>query len=82
MLRPGGYLFARLASDIRIEPLVTPIGNGRYLLPDGSERYLVNEAMLNKYAQELHAQPHEPLKTTNVANMRSMTTWCLRKSKR
>ena len=38
VLKPGGYLFARLASDIGIENLVSPLGNGRYLLPDGSEK--------------------------------------------
>ena len=44
VLKPGGYFFARLASDIGIEDLVQPIGNRRYKLPDGSVRYLVNEA--------------------------------------
>jgi len=42
VLRPDGYFFARLASDIGIETLVKPLGNERYLLPDGSERFLVN----------------------------------------
>ena len=32
VLKPGGYFFARLASDIGIETLVSPTGNGRYLL--------------------------------------------------
>jgi SAM-dependent methyltransferase len=35
VLKPGGYFFARLASDIGIEHLVKPLGNDRYLLPDG-----------------------------------------------
>ncbi|WP_426671184.1 class I SAM-dependent methyltransferase [Mucilaginibacter sp. McL0603] len=79
VLKPGGYLFARLASDIGIESLVFPIGKGRYLLPDGSERYLVNEQILLNYTASLNAQPHEPIKTTNVQNLRCMTTWCLQK---
>jgi tellurite methyltransferase len=79
VLKPGGYLFARLASDIGIESLVLPLGKGRYLLPDGSERFLVNEQMLLNYTQLLNAQLHEPIKTTNVQNMRCMTTWCLQK---
>lgn len=79
VLKPGGYLFARLASDIGIENLVFPTGKGRYLLPDGSERYLVNEQMLLNYTELLKAQLHEPIKTTNVQNLRCMTTWCLRK---
>lgn len=79
VLKPGGYFFARLASDIGIETLVQPIGNGRYLLPDGSERYLATQQMLLQYTSDLGAQLHEPIKTTNVQNLRCMTTWCLRK---
>ena len=79
VLRHGGYLFARLASDIGIEPLVKHLGNGRYLLPDGSERYLVNEEKLMAYTTELGGYLHEPIKTTNVQNLRCMTTWCLQK---
>lgn len=79
VLKPGGYLFARLASDIGIEKLVLPLGNGRYLLPDGSERFLVNMQMLLQHTQWLNAQLHEPIKTTNVQNLRCMTTWCLQK---
>ncbi len=79
VLKPGGYLFTRLASDIGIESLVFPTGKGRYLLPDGSERFLVNEQMLLDYTESLNAQLHEPIKTTNVQNLRCMTTWCLQK---
>jgi len=79
VLKPGGYFFARLASDIGIEELVQPIGNGKYLLPDGSVRFLVNEATLMQYTKELNGQLFEPIKTTNVSNLRCMTTWCIRK---
>jgi len=79
VLKPGGYFFARLASDIGIETLVQPLGNYRYLLPDGSERFLVNEEILLEYTRELGAQLYEPIKTTNVQNLRCMTTWCMQK---
>ncbi len=79
VLKPGGYLFARLASDIGIETLVQHLGNGRYLLPDGSERFLVNQQLLLQYTESLNARLHEPIKTTNVQNLRCMTTWCMRK---
>ncbi len=79
ILKPGGYLFTRLASDFGIENLVKPIGNGRYLLPDGSERFLVNLETLINYTKELNGELYEPIKTTNVENLRCMTTWCLRK---
>lgn len=79
VLKPGGYLFARLASDIGIETLVQSTGNGRYLLPDGSERFLVNEQTLLNYTSELNGALYEPIKTTNVQNLRCMTTWCVQK---
>jgi tellurite methyltransferase len=79
VLKPGGYLFARLASDIGLEGPVLPTGHGRYLLPDGSERFLVNEQLLLNYTRVLNARLHEPIKTTNVQNLRCMTTWCLQK---
>jgi hypothetical protein len=78
VLKPGGYFFARLASDIGIETLVKPLGNHRYLLPDGSERFLIDEERLWKYTTELGVL-YEPIKTTNVQNMRAMTTWCVQK---
>ena len=77
--KPSGYLFARLASDIGIETLVHGLGNGRYLLPDGSERFLVNEQLLLNYTDELNGLLFEPIKTTNVQGLRCMTTWCVQK---
>jgi tellurite methyltransferase len=79
VLKPGGMLFARLASSIGLEAMVQPVGHGWFALPDGSERFLVNEAMLAAVAERLGAQPLDPLKTTNVANLRCMTTWVLGK---
>jgi len=78
VLKPGGYFFARLASDIGIEHLVKPLGNDRYLLPDGSERFLVNEQVLLSYTNKFGIL-YEPIKTTNVQNMRCMTTWCVQR---
>jgi tellurite methyltransferase len=78
VVRPGGYLFCRLASDIGIENLVRSIGNGRYLLPDGSERFLVNEEMLLSFTKALGATLHDPIKTTTVQTLRSMSSWCRR----
>lgn len=81
VLKPGGYFFCRLASDIGIESLVRFVGNGRYLLPDGSERFLVNQEMLLRLTENLGGELHEPIKTTNVQSLRSMTTWCVRKTR-
>ena len=51
----------------------------RHLLPDGSQRYLLDEAMLVELTRELRGQLLDPLKTTVVQNQHSMTTWVLRK---
>src|SRR5687768_1874050 len=80
VLKPGGMLFARLASSIGIEELIKPTVTGRYLLPDGTERFLVNEGMLAAASERLDATRVEPLKTTNVENLRCMTTWVVRKA--
>jgi ubiquinone/menaquinone biosynthesis C-methylase UbiE len=81
VLKPGGMLFARLASSIGIETLIQPIREGRFLLPDGSERFLVTTEMLNSVTSRLNATLLEPIKTTNVSDLRCMTTWVLEKSK-
>jgi hypothetical protein len=52
----------------------------RFLLPDGSERYLVDEPLLVKLTRDLGAKLIDPLKTTIVQNERAMTTWVLRKN--
>jgi tellurite methyltransferase len=78
VLKPNGILFARLASDIGIEHLVQLIEGRRYLLPDSSERFLVNEKMLIDKTEAVNGVLLEPIKTTNVQNLRCMTTWILR----
>lgn len=79
VLKPGGLFFCRLASSIGIERRIQQIAGRRFLLPDGSERYLVDEALLAEFAERLGGQLADPLKTTLVQNQRSMTTWVLRK---
>lgn len=79
VLKKDGLLFARLASSIGIENRIELIGSGRYLLPDGSERFLVDEELLISLTEQLGGRWLEPLKTTNVQNMRSMSTWVLQK---
>ena len=80
VLKPNGIFFARLASSIGIGNLIIPTANGRYALPDGSERFLVNEDFLMSATENLNAMWLEPLKTTNVQNLRCMTTWVLYKN--
>jgi len=81
-LKPGGLLFCRLASSIGMENRVQRLSGRRFLLPDGSERYLVDEALLVSLTRELDGRLEDPLKTTVVQNQRCMTTWVVRKNKR
>lgn len=79
VLKPGGMFFCRLASSIGMEDRVRRISGRRFALPDGSERYLVDEAMLMDLTDRLGGSLLDPLKTTVVQNQRCMTTWVVRK---
>jgi tellurite methyltransferase len=78
VLAPGGLFFARLASSIGIEPLVdAPVGRVR--LPDGSDRFVVDQQLLLDTTRTLRGELIDPIKTTNVQNLRCMTTWVIEK---
>jgi tellurite methyltransferase len=80
VLKPGGLLFCRLASTIGMESRVRRVAGRRFVLPDGTERYLVDEALLGDLARQLNGNMVDPLKTTVVSAQRSMTTWVVRKN--
>jgi tellurite methyltransferase len=80
VLKPGGMLFCRLASSIGMEDRVRSVGGRRFALPDGSQRYLVDEAMLMAVTSRLGGRLLDPLKTTVVQDQRCMTTWVVRKN--
>ena len=79
VLRPGGLFFARLASAIGMAGDVVAIGEGRYRLPDGSDRYLVDAAAIEDWTGRLGGALIDPIKTTVVDRQRSMTTWVAKK---
>mgnify|MGYP000430039161 CR=1 FL=1 len=79
VLKPGGHLFVRLASNIGLENRMIALKDGQFLLPDESIRFLVDENLLIKYTKELGGELTEYIKTTNVQGLRCMTTWCLQK---
>lgn len=79
VLKPGGVLFARLASTIGIEDQAELIAGRRFHLPDGSVRFLVDEEMLSRTTEALGGHWLEPLKTVVVQNQRSMSNWIVRK---
>jgi len=80
VLDGNGIFFCRLASSIGIESRVRAVGAGRFLLPDGSERYLVTENRLMELTAQLGGELIDPIKTTIVQNQRAMTTWVMRKA--
>ena len=79
-LNSNGILFIRSASDIGIENRVVEISDRVFKLPDGTNKFLVNLDMMLEYTEILKAELVEKIKTTNVQNLRCMTTWVLKKS--
>ena len=63
-----------------MEGRFAPVGSGRFRLPDGSERYLVDEETLMALTLELSGELIDPLKTTVVQDRRCMTTWVIRRA--
>jgi len=77
VLKPNGTLFIRMTSVFGIENLLIPKG-GQFLLPDGSNRFLLNNEHMNYL--KLNFEFIEPLKTVNVSNLRCMSTLILKKT--
>jgi tellurite methyltransferase len=67
-----------LATSIGLERYLSS-ATGRVRLPDGSERFVVDEPTLLACTSTLGGTLADPLKTTNVQNMRCMTTWVMEK---
>jgi SAM-dependent methyltransferase len=78
VLAPGGLFFARLATSIGLERHLAS-ATGRMRLPDGTDRFVVDERTLLEWTSTLGGTLVDPIKTTNVQNVRCMTTWVLEK---
>lgn len=79
VLKPFGTLFIRMTSDIGIEDKITPINDGVYLLGDESYRFLLTREVLSNLMKKHSLSFLEPLKSTNVHDLRSMSTLVLQK---
>jgi tellurite methyltransferase len=79
ILKKGGSLFIRIASDIGIEDKVELIGDGVYKIPDGSTRFLLTRDLLAELLIQKNITLLEPVKTTNVNDIRCMTTLLIKK---
>jgi SAM-dependent methyltransferase len=80
VLKPGASIFIRVASNIGIEDKISLIENGIYKLGDGTERYLLTRELLQEVIETHSLSFLEPLKTTIVNDLRSMSTLVLQKS--
>jgi SAM-dependent methyltransferase len=80
VLRPGGLFFARLATTIGHESRVKHVSGRRYIMPDGEERFLVDENFIMLATRTANCELLDPLKTSVVQNTRSMMTWVMRKA--
>ena len=81
VLKPGGSLFVRVATDVGMEGKLVPLGHGRFHLPDGTDRYLLTRPMLETQVQRHHLHWLEPFKTVLVDEVRSMAVLVLGKGR-
>jgi SAM-dependent methyltransferase len=79
VLAPGGLLFARLATAIGQEGQLHHVDGRRFVMPDGTERFLVDEPLVMDATAHLAGTLLDPLKTSVVQGTRSMMTWVVRK---
>jgi len=63
-------------SNIGFEDVVGPAGR-QLRLPDGTDRFVVDEQMLVRSTVRLGGRLVDPIKTTNVQGKRCMTTWSM-----
>jgi SAM-dependent methyltransferase len=77
VVKPGGMLFCRLGSRIGME--FERVRGHVYRIGDGSEWFLVDEAVLLNMTDRMGGLLVDPLKTTVVQDYRCMTTWVVRK---
>lgn len=79
VLASQGILFVRMTSDIGLPSTGKSQGNGRYLIPDGTVRFLLTRGLVDEITAGYSWQLIEPVKTTVVDDLRSMTTLVFRK---
>jgi SAM-dependent methyltransferase len=76
VLKPGGILFLRMATIFGMEQQARWIGDDKYLLPDGSVRFLLTPDLLKTFESQF--QFLEPFKTVLVDGSRSMGVFVLK----
>jgi ubiquinone/menaquinone biosynthesis C-methylase UbiE len=79
VLKKDGSLFIRMTSDIGVEGKATLLKDGVYFLADESERFLLTRSLLTEMIETHQLSFLELVKSTNVHDLRSMTTLVLKK---
>jgi len=79
VLKTDGTLFIRLASDIGLPHKEALNQDGVFLIPDGSSRFLLTRELLGEILKSFPVRMLEPIKTTNVNDIRCMSTLMLTK---
>ena len=79
VLQPGGSLFIRVATDVGIADKMKPLSNGRYRMPDGTDRFLLTRPALEQLMTTHRLIWLEPFKSVNVDDLRCMATLVLGK---
>jgi len=79
VLQPGGSIFIRTATDVGLAHLPEQLGNGRYHLPDDTDRFLLTRQLLGKMLVQHRLHLLEPFKTVLVEDLRSMAVIVLGK---
>ena len=79
VLKPNGTIFIRMATFEGMEKYASHISEGRFHLPDGTDRFLITNELLMKTLKDFKLILLEPIKCINVDNQRSMATFIIRK---
>ncbi len=79
VLKSSGTIFIRMATLEGMEKYVSEISDGRFHLPDGTDRFLLTAELLNLILKTFRLKLIEPIKYINVENTRCMATFILKK---
>jgi SAM-dependent methyltransferase len=82
VLKQGGILWLRMCTDAgNILDTSTALGNNRYKLPDGSERFVLTNGLLLSMMEKFGLEHLEPPKSVLVHGLRSMGAFVFEKTK-
>ena len=80
LVKPGGTLWIRMASDVGIRHLIEMTESGVCQIPDGSGRYLLTRNKLKAILNNNPVRLVEPFKNVNVDDVRVMCVLVLEKN--